>query len=173
MYNIFDATSNEFEKFRFELKIITFHEYFKADILKEIILNTFRIFSEQSYDSHFKHVHKYLNQLGYDNKIFEGVTVNNLKHFFNFHSKQIEHLIEVNEMIDSLLVIYSGHGAEDTIITSDGREYFISKIHGSFDNISLDVLRGKPKFYLYDCCRGDYQDIGKNIGIISINISNI
>ena len=82
-----------------------------------------------------------------------------LGRFFYYHNDIIDNINENNNNknennIDCFIFIYSGHGDEDVITCSDGKKYSISTIQGFFDNSTLTSLSGKPKLFLYDCCRG-------------------
>ena len=59
------------------------------------------------------------------------------------------------------MFIYSGHGTNDNIKLCDGNEYVIQRIITLFDNANLKSLRGMPKIFMFDCCRGsDQEDSG-------------
>merc|ERR1719361_1310411 len=58
---------------------------------------------------------------------------------------------------DGLVVIFSGHGKDDSIITSDGQ--LISKQHiyqyFTFSRKKIAV-RSIPRLFIFDCCDGQY-----------------
>ena len=63
--------------------------------------------------------------------------------------------------IDSVLIIYSGHGSSNNnIILPDGKEYQLFRFYQKFDNNNIKLIN-IPKFFIMDCCRGD--NIDKNI----------
>ena len=59
--------------------------------------------------------------------------------------------------------MFSGHGDDNVIKCTDGKLYNVTEIHSQFDNSRLDTLHGKPKIFIYDCCRGgDFDKTTKN-----------
>lgn len=52
------------------------------------------------------------------------------------------------------------HGVQDYIYTSDGKLFPINDILEAFTNKSFPALAGKPKFILFQACRGEAKDRG-------------
>ena len=73
----------------------------------------------------------------------------------DFNRKMI---IKHKNEIDSVIFVYSGHGKDSNIIFSDGKPFSIFSIHSAFDNDTIEELEGKPKIFLFDCCRGADQE---------------
>ncbi|XP_023337636.1 caspase-2 [Eurytemora carolleeae] len=60
-----------------------------------------------------------------------------------------------------MIVCVLSHGEEGTIITSDSQKVCIEKeIIRKFNNENCDTLRGKPKLFLFQACRGQDIDYG-------------
>ena len=63
---------------------------------------------------------------------------------------------KTHDKVDGLIFIYSGHGGNDAngnfIVASDGGKIYIADIK----HILCDApyLKGKPKVFYFDCCRG-------------------
>eukprot|EP01083_Nonionella_stella_P090571 253002_1 len=55
---------------------------------------------------------------------------------------------------DSLIVVLSGHGEDDSLITADGKGYKLTAIQDMFNAKSLPSYCNKPKLYIVDLCRG-------------------
>ena len=101
----------------------------------------------------YKHVYKYLNSFAYDSETKNLKFIKPKKYFpkfWSFHRDNIDKL----KTIDGVIFIYSGHGSEGSISTQDDRSYLIPSIQEAFDNETLDILDGKLKLFLFDCCRG-------------------
>merc|ERR1719229_103159 len=58
---------------------------------------------------------------------------------------------------DGLVVIFSGHGKDDNIITSDGqlisKQYIYQYFTFSTDKVAV---RSIPRLFVFDCCDGQY-----------------
>ncbi|VDD79553.1 unnamed protein product [Mesocestoides corti] len=62
--------------------------------------------------------------------------------------------------VDAGGLIVMSHGLQDYIYTSDGKLFAINDILNVFTNKSLPALAGKPKFILFQACRGEEKDRG-------------
>ena len=77
------------------------------------------------------------------------------KQSFSDYLTTIVSFINLNQENDGLIFYYSGHGAKDSIILSNGESFPIRSIIDKFDAQQCLQLRNKPKIMIYDCCRGD------------------
>ncbi len=62
--------------------------------------------------------------------------------------------------VDAGGLIIMSHGLQDYIYTADGKMHAINDILNLFTNKSLPALAGKPKFILFQACRGEEKDRG-------------
>ncbi len=56
------------------------------------------------------------------------------------------------------VVVVLSHGTEGGVFTSDGRKIETESIYEKFNNEHCPALRGKPKFFIVQACRGDLRD---------------
>jgi len=61
---------------------------------------------------------------------------------------------------DMLIVCIMSHGQNGRIAGSDGRELETAWVIRQFNNDGCPALRGKPKFFILQACRGDETDFG-------------
>ena len=54
---------------------------------------------------------------------------------------------------DGLIFIFSGHGYEDGIVTSDGKLVSMTQIKQEFSANKISTFKDKPKIYIIDACR--------------------
>lgn len=66
----------------------------------------------------------------------------------------------VHYSVDAGGLIVMSHGIQDYIYTSDGKLFPINDILETFTNKSFPAMAGKPKFILFQACRGDEKDRG-------------
>ena len=59
---------------------------------------------------------------------------------------------------DMMILVVLSHGRDGQIITSDGRNIETEQIYAEFNNANCPNLRGKPKFFIVQACRGDDTD---------------
>ncbi|XP_044734123.1 caspase-2-like [Chrysoperla carnea] len=104
-------------------------------------------------------------QMGYEWVYWENQTWEDLKvNLKKFTDNSNELLKEVN----SCFVIVMSHGGqgdvpEDThIYTSDNKKIKASDIIGRFNSSCCNLLQDKPKFIIFQACRGDLQDLALN-----------
>eukprot|EP01083_Nonionella_stella_P276450 939347_1 len=84
------------------------------------------------------------------------ITASALGSFLNDESSKIQ----LNKEVDGLIIIYSGHGANDGhgenyIVGSNNDRLALTTIQEKFDCEKCDYLKGKPKLLYFDCCRGE------------------
>eukprot|EP00483_Globobulimina_turgida_P005543 UN05553 len=68
--------------------------------------------------------------------------------------------IQLEKNVDGLIIIYSGHGANDGfgenyIVCSHNDRLALTTIQEKFDCEKCDYLKGKAKILYFDCCRGE------------------
>ena len=61
---------------------------------------------------------------------------------------------------DALVVILLSHGTESGIYGTDGFEVDLNDILSQFDNKNCKAMRGKPKIFVVQACRGRSTDYG-------------
>jgi len=61
---------------------------------------------------------------------------------------------------DMLIVCVLSHGVLGHMVSSDGREIETEWILRQFNNDGCPALKGKPKFFILQACRGDETDYG-------------
>ena len=61
---------------------------------------------------------------------------------------------------DASIVAIFSHGQHGTVSTADGRKIETEWILQQFNNANCPALRGKPKIFLFQACRGDEVDYG-------------
>ncbi|KAM7535565.1 hypothetical protein Aperf_G00000102761 [Anoplocephala perfoliata] len=66
----------------------------------------------------------------------------------------------VHYTVDAGGLVVMSHGVQDYIYTSDGKLFPINDILEAFTNKSFPALAGKPKFILFQACRGEVKDRG-------------
>ena len=91
----------------------------------------------------FKHVSAILNTIEND-KIDED-------NLITYLTEQRDLILTINRDIDGLLLFYSGHGYNKSILFSDGERYQFREIYNIFDNKNAPLLIGKPKIFHWDC----------------------
>ena len=62
--------------------------------------------------------------------------------------------------VDMCVVIIMSHGRHGLIAAADGRELETEWVLRQFNNEGCPALKGKPKFFVLQSCRGDDQDFG-------------
>eukprot|EP01084_Bolivina_argentea_P035998 66637_1 len=114
----------------------------------------------------WSNVYKYKNVHCISDEVNGNFTKDIVNKYLNRHRPKIEQKGD----IDSLIVILSGHGNEkcfglyDGKITRDkkGNEktegcITYKELQNKFSSKECDVLKGKPKMYYIDCCRGNNE----------------
>ena len=64
-----------------------------------------------------------------------------------------------NNDYDGLIVVFSGHGYQDGIITSDGVKHDLRKIKQFFSAKNVPSLKDKTKIFIIDACRHEYEKL--------------
>lgn len=91
------------------------------------------------------------------------VRPNELLRCLQFHCDKIQSIqrnkkLSRKDKIDGLIFHYTGHGDQLTVFCSNGKKLNRSKIHSKFDVENCPSLKGLPKIFIYDCCRGGDTD---------------
>ena len=56
--------------------------------------------------------------------------------------------------------MYPSHGKDGVVYAADGQSINMEYIYEFFNNRNCPLLRGKPKFFIVQACRGDRPDQG-------------
>ncbi|XP_063611490.1 uncharacterized protein LOC134785139 [Penaeus indicus] len=116
------------------------------------------------------HIAELFRQMGYENTktIVNATGEDTKKALLQFREEKI------HEGVDSLVVVFMSHGSEEQICTSDGEILQNREIVEYFSDADCPALKGKPKFFIFQHCRGkkehiavtnthrDFQMIGKS-----------
>jgi len=62
--------------------------------------------------------------------------------------------------VDMCAVVVMSHGRHGLVAAADGRELETEWLLRQFNNYGCPALKGKPKFFILQSCRGDEQDHG-------------
>jgi caspase-like apoptosis-related cysteine protease len=76
---------------------------------------------------------------------------------------------ELHDLNQCLFVAFSTHGGEDGVLLSKDKEYELDEIIDKFTAENCPSLKGKPKIFVVDACRGINIDRGvelKNSGAL-------
>ena len=68
--------------------------------------------------------------------------------------------LEGHQEADMAVVVIMSHGRHGLVAACDGREIETEWILCQFNNQGCPGLRGKPKFFIFQACRGDDMDFG-------------
>uniref|UniRef100_A0A0A9WBG7 Caspase n=3 Tax=Lygus hesperus TaxID=30085 RepID=A0A0A9WBG7_LYGHE len=86
-------------------------------------------------------------------KIFKNLTTRRMK-------KEIKALQQADHKdVDCILITVSSHGGSEGFATFDSHYYLFDFI-SEFSGRKIPSLNGKPKIFLFQCCRGDSWDTG-------------
>ena len=66
----------------------------------------------------------------------------------------------IHQQMDMTIVCILSHGEDGLIICADGQKIPIEAILGKFNNRTAPPLKGKPKYFLFQACRGLKIDPG-------------
>ena len=67
-----------------------------------------------------------------------------------------------HESADMMILVILSHGRDNgQIITSDGTPVYTEDIYAQFNNVNCPKLKGKPKFFIVQACRGTDTDISE------------
>lgn len=65
-----------------------------------------------------------------------------------------------HEDCDMAVVVIMSHGRQGLVAACDGREIETEWIMRQFNNLGCPALRGKPKLFVFQACRGEDHDFG-------------
>ena len=60
-----------------------------------------------------------------------------------------------NKKYDGLIFVFAGHGYEDGIFTSDGKQISLKEIKTYFSSKKVSLLKDSPKVFIIDACRNE------------------
>lgn len=101
-------------------------------------------------------------QMGFEWEYWENQTEQDIKTKLKSFTDESNELLKE---VDSCFVIVMSHGCqgqipEDThIYTSDNKKIKANDIIGRFNSSCCNLLQDKPKFIIFQACRGDLQDL--------------
>jgi len=127
------------------LALIIANERYHNDILDE------RIGSECDR----KNLQNLFEQMDFEVEVKSDLTKPELVKALKAFSEDRRH--EDNDMM--ILVILS-HGREGEINTVEGQPYELERVFAQFNNQQCPYLKGKPKFFIVQACRGNDRDFG-------------
>jgi len=67
---------------------------------------------------------------------------------------------KMHEEADMAVVVILSHGKDGVVYAADGQSINMEYIYEFFNNRNCPMLRGKPKFFIVQACRGDRPDQG-------------
>eukprot|EP00090_Calanus_glacialis_P014030 TRINITY_DN22662_c0_g1_i2.p1 TRINITY_DN22662_c0_g1~~TRINITY_DN22662_c0_g1_i2.p1 ORF type:complete len:378 (-),score=117.05 TRINITY_DN22662_c0_g1_i2:158-1291(-) len=67
---------------------------------------------------------------------------------------------KMHEEADMTVVVILSHGKDGVVYAADGQSINMEYIYEFFNNRNCPLLRGKPKFFIVQACRGDRPDQG-------------
>ena len=67
---------------------------------------------------------------------------------------------KMNAEADMAIVVILSHGKDGFVYSADGQSINMEYIYEFFNNRNCPLLRGKPKFFIVQSCRGDLPDQG-------------
>ncbi|XP_037803539.1 uncharacterized protein LOC119597942 [Penaeus monodon] len=101
------------------------------------------------------HITELFRQMGYENTktIVDATREDTEKALLQFREEKI------HEGVDSLVVVFMSHGSEEQICTSDGEVIQNQEIVQYFSDAECPALKGKPKYFIFQHCRGKMEHI--------------
>lgn len=112
----------------------------------EIDLNNLKELFEQMYLKVFTH---------------QDLRVNEMQKQIRSYTKSFDS-IDRDKLPDLCIVIIMSHGEENngelTILDQDEKPLSTAWIEEQFNNINFSIMHGKPKIFIYQCCRGHLYD---------------
>lgn len=102
-----------------------------------------------------EHITELFRQMGYENTktISNASKEDTEKTLLQFREEKL------HEDVDSLVVVFMSHGSEGQICTSDGEVLQNQEIVEYFSDVNCPALKGKPKFFIFQQCRGKKEHI--------------
>jgi len=67
---------------------------------------------------------------------------------------------KMHQEADMAVLVILSHGKDGVVYASDGQSIDMEYIYEFFNNRNCPLLRGKPKFFIVQACRGDRPDQG-------------
>jgi len=67
---------------------------------------------------------------------------------------------KMHQEADMAVVVILSHGKDGVVYAADGQSINMEYIYEFFNNRNCPLLRGKPKFFIVQACRGDRPDQG-------------
>merc|ERR1719422_1431901 len=67
---------------------------------------------------------------------------------------------KMHQEADMTVVVILSHGKDGVVYAADGQSINMEYIYEFFNNRNCPLLRGKPKFFIVQACRGDRPDHG-------------
>ena len=98
-------------------------------------------------------------ELGFDCSVEENLNLNEIKEILKDFAEDERHA-EAEMMILAVL----SHGSRSKIQAVDGKEIDEDDIFKRFNNANCKDLVGKPKFFIFQACRGTEVDEGIDLG---------
>ncbi|XP_042878713.1 caspase-2-like [Penaeus japonicus] len=102
-----------------------------------------------------EHITELFRQIGYENTktIVDATKQDTGKALLEFRNEKI------HAEVDSLVVVFMSHGAEEYMCTTDGEIIYDQEVIEYFNNVNCPALKGKPKYFIFQHCRGKKEHI--------------
>ena len=97
-------------------------------------------------------------QLGFKVKVQNNRTYQEMREDIATFAQKVEH-----EDSNMAIIVLLSHGEDGLVFGTDGRKVPNEWILGQFDNENCPKLKGKPKLFIFQACRGDDPDYGAPI----------
>jgi len=122
-------------------------------------LNTPILPERHGTDVDCKNMENLLTQLGYDVRVKNDLTREELYGAITRFANKSEH-----KHCDSTIVVILTHGTHEYIYGSDGDVVKIQTFIGHLNSANCPALKNKPKLFIIQACRGDTYDDGVDGG---------
>ncbi|XP_042878714.1 uncharacterized protein LOC122257485 [Penaeus japonicus] len=102
-----------------------------------------------------EHITELFRQIGYENTktIVDATKQDTGKALLQFRDEKI------HAEVDSLVVVFMSHGAEEYMCTTDGEIIYDQEVIEYFNDVNCPALKGKPKYFIFQHCRGKKEHI--------------
>ena len=109
-----------------------------------------------------------LKKLGYEVKTYRNLASNRIIEV----AKDFANLPEQKSMDSSIIAVFT-HGRYEELVGSDSVHFSVYRLISSFNAQNAPLLRGKPKIFIIQACRGDFKDSGvcHRTGVDSADVS--